>query len=571
MAALDLPTDHKRLVPAALEIINQCRASVGMRSAACRQIHTIVEAGRTTGERAIINKLGGHLDRLASHLFSPTELAFSMDAETPYDEMTLDRMKVAARLLTRQWERNNTDMRFGQGVYEALKYGACFLKQWPQEEGADRHPRYYSTLVMPWQFGVYNESVNDLNRQPAMVETTVLTLPEVWRRIAHLPEATVLFDRIKNASSRGATTDEGNSFFHDVMSTSTMDTSGVSGSPSTSGGIVSLTNDPTFAVMGPQLDVPLVKMHELWVWGDDDWVTIQIIEPDILLTRYKRTNLLIPGDMKSGVHPYTLIQPNVKWGYFWGRSEIADLVEPQSLLARWCDDAKRLFGLQVDKILGFEGYDGDVSELMDQFRASGAVSVQQGAKINDLTPAFPPEALTMIRMMMDAIDMIGGFDNQLSGKGEPGVRASEHADQLIKMAAPRLRDRSLLVERQCAMAADLTFSLMRAKEPDNYWTDARKIPDTRFTLMDVPDDVRVSVDSHSSSPVFKDNHLQLVMLGAKLGIATPHYIIDTLDFPRRETLHSELRKREEREAALKQQLLQQDPETLAKLLQPKKR
>ena len=48
--------------------------------------------------------------------------------------------KAVAKELTRPWDRNNTDMAFGRGVKEALKYGAAVLKQWPQNEGPDNTP-----------------------------------------------------------------------------------------------------------------------------------------------------------------------------------------------------------------------------------------------------------------------------------------------------------------------------------------------------------------------------------------------------------------------------------------------
>jgi len=43
------------------------------------------------------------------------------------------------------------DKAFGNGVKEALKYGWCGLKQWPQVEGppTDEKTCYYKKLVMP--------------------------------------------------------------------------------------------------------------------------------------------------------------------------------------------------------------------------------------------------------------------------------------------------------------------------------------------------------------------------------------------------------------------------------------
>ena len=51
----------------------------------------------------------------------------------------------------------------------------------------------------------------------------------------------------------------------------------------------------------------------------------------------------------------------------------------------------------------------------------------------------------MLDMIIRMFEMIGGFDNILSGRGESGVRAGVHANTMLKTASPRLRDRSLLV------------------------------------------------------------------------------------------------------------------------------
>src|SRR5262249_41927051 len=119
-------------------------------------------------------------------------------------------------------------------------------------------------LVPPWAFGVYNEAVNDLHEQEAFVETIGLNKHEVWRRVRNLPDAEALYKRILG----NATKDEGaagvpNSFMHQVLSTSVLNTSGTG--VTRPGGIVQLDNNPNFATLGPEVSVDLYPMHELWV------------------------------------------------------------------------------------------------------------------------------------------------------------------------------------------------------------------------------------------------------------------------------------------------------------------
>lgn len=570
---LRLPTDHRELVAVALDLIRQCRTSVGIRAAYARQLNGICDTGRQDGIRSLVNLVYSHIDRLASHLYSPTELQFRVDYEYDYPQRELDIALKVGNILTREFERSNTDVIFGQGVFESLKYGCCILKQWVQEEGRERKPKYHRALVMPWQFGVYREDITELASQPAMCETVLLTLPEVWRRIYHLPEAEKLYNRIKIHAEKGQAGDEYNSFFHQILSTSQINTGTTSLTRPIPGGIVSLNNDPNYAILGPEIAVDLVRMHELWVWGPEDYQVIQLIEPDILLTRYKVGNLLISGEEHTGLHPYTRICANDVHGYFWGRSEICDLIEPQNFISATSDDIKRLFGLQVDKLIAFTGYDGIAPEKYDQMRAAGFFDMPMGATANDMTPRFPPEAIPLLDKIIQIFNMVGGFDNILSGSGEPGVRAGNHAETLLKTASPRLRDRSLLVERCLNQAADLRLALMEAKDPHYYWTDGsdlQTIEKTKFLMSDLHDDRRVSVDSHSSSPIFKNAHEQMIAFGVKAGFIDGISAIDLApDLPMKEILKNRLKAKEQQEQQMIQHLMQVDPKEAVALLSKK--
>ena len=400
-----------------------------------------------------------------------------------------------------------------------------------------------------------------------MAETVYLSLPEVWRRIYHLPDADKLYTRIKENAQRGSDGDDTTSFFHQVLSTATLNTSGTQGGRPMPGGVVNLVNDPSYALIGPQIEAELIKMHELWVWGETDYVTIQVIEPDIIVSPrfgFKPSNILV-----GGCNPYTLIQPNMTQGYFWGRSELVDLIRPQEWLSISAEDAQRLIGLQVDKLVAFAGYDGLTDELYDQTRAAGYFAMPQGASATDMTPKFPDQLLPIINMIMEIIDRMGGFDNLLSGRGEPGVRAGVHADTLLKTASPRLRDRALLLERQCASAGGLRFSIMQAKDGKNYWTDGttpEAIEKTSFTLHDVPDDMTVAVDSHSGSPIFMDDHQQLIAFGIKSGFIDGESALEMLPYPEKELLIQRFKMKQAEQAAMLRQLAEKDPQGFEKLL-----
>ena len=141
---------------------------------------------------------------------------------------------------------------------------------------------------MPWNFGVWREDGNRLDRQEALYETTTLTGPEVWQKIWNHPNAKDLYKRIMTHGRAGAASGEPNSFFHQVLSTSQINTGMQSMVSPVPGGIVQLNNDPNYSIMGPQVGPPVVTFRELWAKDEDDYTTIQLIEPDIIVTPYQR-------------------------------------------------------------------------------------------------------------------------------------------------------------------------------------------------------------------------------------------------------------------------------------------
>ncbi len=568
---LPIPTDHRELVSFTNDLIETCRVSQGMRAAYYRLLNTIAETGRYDGMKSLINMMNTHLERTASHLFSPVELKFSLDFDNPVSPEQVKRADVIAKHITREWEKSSTDTLFSRGVYEGLKYGAALMKQWTTSEGpADASAMHYQKkLVMPWNFGVYREDENDIENQEAVCETSLLTMAEVWQRIWNFPNAEKLYNQIGSHAQSGQASTSPDSFFHQVLSTSQINT-GVSGATRPlPGGVVQLGNDPNYAIMGPTLGAPTVKMHELWVKSETGYVTIQMIEPDILLSRFKLSNLLVE---KSRLQPYRLIQPNPVSNWFWGRSELVDLIEPQGLLSQWADDIKRLFGLQIDKILAFTGDNNITDEAYAQFRAAGYMNLGQTGKAEDLTPKMPPESIQMLKFVIEMINTLGSFPDIMQGKGESGVRAGTHANTLLKTASPTLRDRALLTERQCAVCADLTLSLKEAKEDRKFWTMADKPEDmesTSFMISDLPEDWRVTVDSHSSSPIFSDESQQLIMALRKTGDVDGEYVLKNMPIPNAESAIAGLRERQKKAQEQQKQILERFPDIAEKLEQKK--
>lgn len=547
-----LPESTQKLGPWAFNIVDRCRVSVGQRAALARSLKQWRYTGSPDGNSAIINRLDHHIDRKASYLFSPNDLRFHIDFTHTYGKDILDKAEVASRALTRQFERQDIDLEFGLGVDDGLTYGCSIPKLVWTADGVA------CFLKMPWEMGVYRED-RDFMRQEAYCETSYVTPFDFWRLVSRLPNGAELFKRARQYSrSRSSNQDETN-YFHQVLIAGTSPVVQTD-MPYTQqvGGVVQASNDPGGAILDPDVANELICLHELWIWDDlrDDFTTIRVSEPDILISpQFRRTNEFVPH-----YHPYGFIQPNRRHGYTWGASELSQLIKLQWLLRDRVEDVKKLMGLQYDRLLAFIGQSGMNDEMYDRFKQAGYITMETG-DVKDLTPKLPDAAFADIKEIMEFMDEVSGFQNILSGQGEPGVRAGSHAQTLMKTASPRLRDQALTVERQCADLGDKIYACMAAKDPQAYWTGDGREPGTEFLLGQLPDDRRVTVDSHSSSPIYEEDHKDIAGFLAKIGAIDGEDAIEMLPgVPRKDILKERLRARQ----AAKAKLVQEHPELLTK-------
>src|SRR5215831_19442101 len=96
-----LPKNRRDLTKAALDIIDQCNVSRGPRASAYRHYGMWIETGQaqqsTAGGNnflALANMLYSHVDRLAAHLYSPTDLRFAIEYRNRYTKNFLERAAV---------------------------------------------------------------------------------------------------------------------------------------------------------------------------------------------------------------------------------------------------------------------------------------------------------------------------------------------------------------------------------------------------------------------------------------------------------------------------------------------
>jgi hypothetical protein len=544
-----LPRKSEHLLDWSTELIEECFVSREERRDQIGQWKSYYYCGRTDGQQARYNRVYSHIDRLSAMLYSPVDTRFAIEYDPSDPEDTIHMGEAASRYLTREFHRCGIDLEFANGVNSALIKGCMLLKiMW----GADGLEGW---LVHPEMFGVLREDIDEIDRQEAFVHTSYLTKSQFRRTIHDHPDRDKLLAEVDHAAKPGKELESEESFFHQVVIGGTNPPVGL-GTASGTTGQVSIVSLPS-PVLHQHTAARLIRVDELWVQDTmrNDWTTIRVVNPGILVEgKYKRRNL---GDVK-GEQPFHVICPNAVDGYFWGSSEVSQIYRLQDLLNDQIMDMTRIVRLRADPPRAATGFSGLTLEKYKALkRPSGFIAEENpNAKIQNLAPEFDPEIFAAIKETKSYFDDVAGFAPILMGEGDAGVRSSAQTQTLTRNATPRLRDRSLLCERQVTNVGDYCLKLLGAKQADIQKTEKNHI----FLLEDLPDGYRVVVDSHTSSPVFQEDAMSKAFALAKAGAIDPEDLIRLTHPPHEDSLIL----RAKQKAAAQAKLMQEHPELLSK-------
>lgn len=544
---MELP--KRDIGPWAKDLIDQCLVSRPQRSSQCKMWRDYYFNGSNSGQ-AIYNNMYNHIERLASYLFSPADVQFALNFDRGARKELLDRALIGAKYLTSEYHVSMLDTAFAQSVKWGLIKGTTLLKNVWSHNGFDPY------VVHPESFGVLREDLNGLDRQEAFVHVMYLTPGQFATRVKDHPERQQLIDIAKATANVRADNDSDSNYLKQIVIGGT---NPVTTTPpgASNGGIVNVFNTPT-PMLAPDVAGSLIEFFELWVLDDEreDWTTIQMInEQAVVEGKLKRRNLSgIPNE--TG---FTQVCPNIVDGYFWGMPE-PQVVQPlQDMLNNRLFEFDRLSKLRSNTPKGYIGFSGMNEDKHTALNVPGGwiAEDQPNAKIEDLKPELPPEMMEAVNQAIKWMDDAAGFQNVMKGEGETGVRAGAHADTLVRTASPRLRDRALLVEKQCAESANFAFKVLQAKIPEAFITPSGE----EFLLSQLPlEGWRAQVDSHSGSPAFTESGRELAFALFKSGAIDGPDLVLLTHPPYQDML---ILRAKERDAA-KAKMIQEHPELLTK-------
>lgn len=557
---MKIPRKPDALKDFAREMIEQCLISAPARrnqSMAWRQLYY---AGTMGSKASKHNKCYSLLDKLESYLFSPAEVRFSIDIAADEQELFGEIAEAAASHLNQEFARihggANAGLVFGQAVGVGLMDGCAFVKPTWRAQGNRGFLKAH--MIRQGFMGVLREDVNDLDEQDCFTHSQYHTKASFERLLHNHPDKAEILAQAAHAFAPrdGASDTDQGSYFHEIVSGGLTPIS-ITGTPSGAYGNVNVFAAPPSAILAPQVREELIRVDDLWVYDDDqnDWVTIRCADPDLIIEgRYRLQNL---GDI-PGRHPFVKVCPNEVPGYFWGRSELANIAALQEILNNRINDVDDIFRLQAKPPRSFSGFGTITDEKALALLAAGGVlteTAQIGAKVENLAPEMPPLALDYITFIERCMDESAGFSAILAGEAD-GIRAGAQAQTLVRTASPRMRDRSLIVEAQCAEFGDKCLAMEQAKNARVVRTIGKQRKD--FLLTQLPKSARVVVDSHTSSPAFQGDYMNIAFAMVKAGMASPADAIPMVHPPREDYLIQKAKEREEAEA----EMIKRNPELL---------
>ena len=504
-----------------LDIINKCMVSKEER----RGDYTTLRAYYLFGAGpesppAYFNKIHPHLDQLTSFLYSAETTRFSIALGASVPSAEHKKTPSLTQALNDEWLNSNADQVFSTALTWALVYNTSFVKL-VYKNGI--HPY----MIEPSAIGVLREDTPYTDRQEAIVQTYYITKSELYARLYSHPKRESIVSRL-STGTKVSESDIPEAVNRIVMSQT---------NPTIYGNV----NMDLYGMNRYKARVAedTVEMTELWVWNDDteDYQVVTMAAPNIIVYDRPGASLFLKGEC-----PFIQICPNPLYDYFWGASEVQQLLLLQELRNTRMTEILDLLSKQVNPPTSLTGFTGILDEKNFALNRAGGLlaSDMPNAKAERLAPSMPPDLFEVIHEIDAMFSEVSGISNVLSGRGESGVRSQGHASQLARLGSSRAKKRALIVEDSLEKVATLYLKLMQSYD-NTHFRDTEDVP---FIAEQFTKDFVVKVDAHSNSPIFTEDLKTLAFNLFKAQAIDKESLLDLLEPPMKQLLKDKLKRKE---------------------------
>ena len=504
-----------------LDIINKCMVSKEERRGdyTTLRAYYLFGAGPESAP-AYFNKIHPHLDQLTSFLYSAETTRFSIALGASVPTAEHKKTPSLTQALNDEWLNSNADQVFSTALTWALVYNTSFVKL-VYNNGI--HPY----MIEPSAIGVLREDTPYTDRQEAIVQTYYITKSELYARLYSHPKRDSIVSRLATGT-KVSESDIPEAVNRIVMSQT---------NPTIYGNV----NMDLYGMNRYKARVAedTVEMTELWVWNDDteDYQVVTMAAPNIIVYDRPGTSLFLKGEC-----PFVQICPNPLYDYFWGASEVQQLLLLQELRNTRMTEILDLLSKQVNPPTSLTGFTGILDEKNFALNRAGGLlaSDMPNAKAERLAPSMPPDLFEVIHEIDAMFSEVSGISNVLSGRGESGVRSQGHASQLARLGSSRAKKRALIVEDSLEKVATLYLKLMQSYD-NTHFRDTEDVP---FIAEQFTKDFVVKVDAHSNSPIFTEDLKTLAFNLFKAQAIDKESLLDLLEPPMKQLLKDKLKRKE---------------------------
>jgi hypothetical protein len=518
-----LETDSRKRENQANEILAVCQSDVGSRAGFYHKARQYYLHGTWTGSDCRHNKIKPMVNRASSFLYSARATRFWLNVpQDDEDEQAIEESEAAAEALEERWRDSGLDLLFAQAVKWALIYG-CEIVHLAKQRMTNGAVSLVGHLVHPGTFGVWNPSEPDMLKQEAVAMTSLMSMPEVRRYIRHLSNSEQL-EILDNLTQGGKGGEPGNR----IMFESANSDGSFSGSA------------PAFAnaqfSYEPQVGTPLYQLHDLYVWDDegDDFRVFTLCGGLIVHDRPLR-DMSVPGRV-----PFVKVCPYPLPDYFWGLSMVDDLEKLQAWFSLRVDQLDRMIGKILDPPKAAYGVGALMEEKLRALNIAGGIAGlpnAQIAKVEQFAPDVPDAVFEVLEQLGGFFIESAGMQPSMFGKQEPGTRTEGMLANAMRVSAAEIREVAMTVESRVEETGDMLWRHMRHYQHEPL---VARIQDKnpmqpaaprKFLAMDFPEDARVEVDGHSSSPLFVEDHATEVQAAFRMGAIDQQTALEALPFP----------------------------------------
>ncbi len=570
------PKDEDELSKRVTQLVEQCMSTRDDRDQLYQWREKWYLFGCDGYQRAPINKIESHTDLVTSFLYAPDHAFYHISSASTDD---LEILKATAL----QDDFNDDFQMSGMSscIMDAIPWSIVYDTMLPKVGWNRDRNEAYIELVPPHNFGVYRESVNDLDSQECFCHTYFLDYQKAAGKLM-LAGHRDKIDQIKVQHSDSV------SPMPEMLQRMIISGSTGSGLTGTLFGQVNPDYAPV-ATYQPKTAAPVVRFYELWAWDDEyaDYRVFHLIDPNLLvgdsvrtIESYKKatknvvdffgrmdkmgvkstdTNPFFPGE-----HPFSKIQPYPKWNYFWGKAHIDVLIPLQEALLTRLDQIDDILDRQADPAKVGSGFLGLTEEKLAAFGGAGSKLFDQmpTAKVEELKPDMPPDVFHEYEKKEQMFLEASGLTDLITGRGEKGVRSHQQSGDLKKSGSGRIKKAALYIEDPLVKIGDIALKLKMAHDSDTLTVLDENDKPHNFLPCDVGP-VKMRVDGHSHSPLFGDESRELAFVLRKFNTIDDEDLLRMTNPPSRDNLLHSLRKRRRQQKKMMQQL---GPEGAQKLL-----